>query len=156
MTSIHHNHHIVPRHAGGTDDETNLIRVSLTQHTMWHFANWQLWKRKEDYLAYKGLGGQVQGEEITLERRRIGQINGGKSATPSKQEAARKNAIKARKVLVEKKVGLGYATPEQQSEYGKRGGAKGKGYVWINNGEKTTQIPGNSEIPIGWKRGRRL
>jgi hypothetical protein len=156
MMAVYHNHHIVPKHAGGSDDETNLIKVSLTQHTMWHFANWQLWRRKEDFLAYKGLGGQVPGEEMTLERRKIGQINGGKAKTPKKQSAARSNAVKARKALVEKKVGLGYATTEQQREFGKKGGAKGKGYIWINNGEKTTQIPGTSEVPQGWKRGRKL
>ena len=74
---IRHKHHITPKHAGGSDDESNLISVTLTQHTMWHYANWCLWGRLEDRLAYRGLGGQVQGEELSLEKRLIGQIKRG-------------------------------------------------------------------------------
>jgi hypothetical protein len=153
---VRHKHHIIPRHAGGSDDENNLIEVSLTQHTMWHFANWCLWGRLEDRLAYKGLGGQVQGEELSRKKRLLGQIAGGKTSTPAKAAAARRNAVKARKRQQELRVGFEFDSKEVQAERGRKGGAKGKGYIWITNGSKTTQIPSTKEIPDGWIRGRKL
>jgi hypothetical protein len=153
---MRHKHHIIPKHAGGSDDENNLIEVSLTQHTMWHFANWCLWGRLEDRLAYRGLGGQVQGEELSKEKRLLGQIAGGKTSTPAKAEAARRNQKIGRERQAALKIGFEFDSPEKQAERGKKGGAKGKGYIWITNGTKTTQIPSTQKIPDGWNRGRKL
>ncbi len=52
---------------GGSDESSNLVEVSVVQHAMWHFANWQLWGNKEDYLAWKGLTG-FQGKEEIIEQ----------------------------------------------------------------------------------------
>jgi hypothetical protein len=64
---------------GGEYIEGNVIEVEVTQcdrqtanHIMWHFANWQLWGKEEDKLAWKGLAGYIGKEEIIHERSRLG------------------------------------------------------------------------------------
>ena len=74
-----HKHHIKPRYAGGTDEADNLVEVSVTQHAMWHYANWRLWSRKEDYLAWRGLAGFTGKEEIIAELMEEGRAKGRES-----------------------------------------------------------------------------
>lgn len=33
--TIYHNHHIVPKRAGGTDEPSNLIRLTVKEHDVW-------------------------------------------------------------------------------------------------------------------------
>ena len=146
---ILHKHHIIPKHAGGSDHESNLIEVSLTQHTMWHYTNWCLWARMEDRLAYRGLGGQVQGEELSLEKRRIGQINGGKISTPDKAEAARRNQKLAAARVKELKTGVYALTREESS-------LACKGKKWITDGIKSKRILPDHPLPLGWRYGRTM
>ena len=144
---IRHKHHIIPKHAGGSDEENNLIEVSLTQHTMWHYANWCLWARLEDRLAYRGLGGQVQGEELSREKRLLGQIAGGKTSTPAKAEAARKNQKLAAAKMKKLKKGVYALTKEESS-------LACKGKKWITNGIKSKRILPTKLLPEGWRYGR--
>ena len=65
---VTHTHHLLPRHMGGTDEESNLVHgLSITRHVMYHFANWQLWGSKWDYIAWKTLAGQLSNEEFIFE-----------------------------------------------------------------------------------------
>ncbi|WP_369677421.1 NUMOD3 domain-containing DNA-binding protein, partial [Klebsiella pneumoniae] len=50
-----HKHHIVPRHAGGSDDPSNLVEVSVVRHAMFHYCNWRLHGRWEDKAAWQLL-----------------------------------------------------------------------------------------------------
>lgn len=66
-----HNHRITPGYKGGEYTEENTILVEVIQcdlnrasHAMWHYANWRLWGREEDRLAWKGLAGFLNKEEI--------------------------------------------------------------------------------------------
>ena len=61
---VTHRHHIVPRHAGGTDDESNLVDLTIQEHAEAHRVLWMKFGRKEDWLAWKGLSGQIGREEI--------------------------------------------------------------------------------------------
>ena len=56
----------MPKYRGGTDEPSNLISVSITEHTMWHFCNYQLWGRLEDKIAYKALSGKNEEKEKFL------------------------------------------------------------------------------------------
>ena len=61
----------MPKYRGGTNDPSNLISVSITEHVMWHFCNYRLWGRIEDKLAYKGLSGKdKEREELMAEYHR--------------------------------------------------------------------------------------
>lgn len=56
---VKHKHHIIPKYEGGSDDPSNLVDLTVTQHAMWHFAEWQRKGREEDRLAWKGLSGHT-------------------------------------------------------------------------------------------------
>ena len=75
-----HQHHIKPKHRGGTNEKSNLVELSITQHAMWHFAEWQFHGLIEDYLAWRGLAGVAIKEEIVVELMRLGREKGRKSA----------------------------------------------------------------------------
>ena len=61
-----HKHHIIPRYMGGTDAVENLVEVTVTQHAMYHFCNYQLWGNEEDKIACRMLGGQISVGEASL------------------------------------------------------------------------------------------
>lgn len=54
-----HRHHIIPRHAGGTDDEDNIAVLTVAEHADAHHLLWCLHKDKYDYIAWKCLSGQI-------------------------------------------------------------------------------------------------
>ena len=54
-------HHLVPKHRGGKNAD-GLVEVTKTQHAMFHFCEWQLHKNKYDYIAWKTISGQIEGE----------------------------------------------------------------------------------------------
>lgn len=64
---IRHKHHIIPKHAGGTDDATNLVDVSVEEHAELHFALYLTYGRWQDYRAALGLAGIIGKEEILYE-----------------------------------------------------------------------------------------
>lgn len=61
---IKHKHHIIPRHAGGTDELSNLIELTIEEHAEAHRILYHKYERIEDYLAWKGLSGQIGKDEI--------------------------------------------------------------------------------------------
>jgi len=82
---MRHNHRIIPGHMGGQYVEGNVISVEVTScdkqtanHIMWHYANWKLWGKKEDQIAWKGLAGLWGKEEIIEECMRLGGTEQGK------------------------------------------------------------------------------
>ena len=70
-----HKHHIIPRHAGGTDDHDNLIDLTVEDHAIAHRMLWKLYGRWQDEVAWRMLSGQINGQEATKEAQRNGQID---------------------------------------------------------------------------------
>ena len=64
MTQVLHKHHIVPRHAGGTDDPSNLVELTIEEHAEAHRILYEQYSRQEDYLAWKGLAGLIGKDEM--------------------------------------------------------------------------------------------
>jgi hypothetical protein len=93
---IEYKHHILPKHQGGSDDETNLIKVSSIRHAMFHYANWQLYGKLEDWCAYRGYCGLSNSEEILQLKMRIGGLRQPKEVRSS-------NGTKVAKWFVENK-----------------------------------------------------
>ena len=56
-TIMKHKHHIIPRHAGGTDDISNLIELSPLEHAEAHRLLYEQFGRWQDYIAWQGLSG---------------------------------------------------------------------------------------------------
>jgi len=74
-----HTHHIVPKHAGGTDDPENLIDLSIPGHAEAHRLLFDEYGRWQDDLAWLMLSGMIGKEEFI----QISQIENGKTRAGS-------------------------------------------------------------------------
>jgi len=63
-TIIYHNHHIIPKHAGGTNAPDNIVRLTTTEHAEAHRLLYEKYGRWQDKLAWQGLAGFMGKEEI--------------------------------------------------------------------------------------------
>lgn len=61
---IKHKHHIIPRHAGGTDHPSNLVELTIEEHAEAHRVLYEKHGRDEDRWAWLGLSGQIGKDEI--------------------------------------------------------------------------------------------
>lgn len=50
-------HHIIPKHKGGTNDESNLIKLTYRQHILAHLLLYRIYNRPEDLAAYRLMRG---------------------------------------------------------------------------------------------------
>ena len=62
-----HKHHIIPKHAGGTNDPSNLILLTIEEHAEAHRKLYEEYNRWQDEVAYRMLSGQISAQEATLE-----------------------------------------------------------------------------------------
>ena len=74
-----HKHHIIPRYEGGSDFAENLVELTVTQHAMWHYAEWQRKGDWRDKLAWQGLAGLISTEEATKQAQSLGSLGRKKS-----------------------------------------------------------------------------
>ena len=59
-----HKHHIIPKHMGGTDDPSNIIELSVEEHSHAHLKLYEQYGKKEDLCAYYMLSGKSQDPEF--------------------------------------------------------------------------------------------
>lgn len=64
--SIYHRHHIVPKHAGGTDDPSNLILLTIEEHAEAHRKLYEEHGRWQDYVAWQTLTSNITEEEARI------------------------------------------------------------------------------------------
>ena len=64
---IYHRHHIIPRHAGGTDDPSNIVELTIEEHAEAHRKLYEEHGRWQDRIAWLGLAGLVGRDELLLE-----------------------------------------------------------------------------------------
>lgn len=62
-----HKHHIIPKHAGGTDDPSNLIELSIEEHADAHRLLYEQYNRWQDKVAWLSLSGIMKEEERIYE-----------------------------------------------------------------------------------------
>jgi len=67
-----HNHHIIPRHIGGTDDPSNLIKVTVEEHAEIHRKLFEAHGRWQDELAWKAIAGIIPCQDVVQEAARMG------------------------------------------------------------------------------------
>ena len=158
---IKHIHHIIPKHQGGTNDESNLIRLSIADHAEAHRLLYEKHGHWEDHIAYLGLAGMIDKEEIIQEiqknawrNRKTEGMAGKKSSTnwalnshnlkKSLEAAHTPVATKKRKDTFAR---IKHAQGENNSQFGTR---------WICNVDlkENKKISKESEIPEGWVAGR--
>lgn len=64
---VTHWHHIIPKHAGGTDDPSNLVELTVEEHAEAHRKLFEQYGRWQDEVAWKGLSGQITKAEAIKE-----------------------------------------------------------------------------------------
>jgi len=64
--TIYHKHHIIPRHAGGTDDPSNLISLTVEEHAEAHRKLYEEHNRWQDYVAWQTLTSNISEEEARI------------------------------------------------------------------------------------------
>jgi general stress protein YciG len=69
MKINYHTHHLVPKHAGGTDDPSNLVRVNVAMHAFLHKLRYKETGDTWDKIAYEALEGQITHAEATSQAR---------------------------------------------------------------------------------------
>ena len=145
-----HKHHIIPRHAGGTDDISNILYVTPEYHYILHYERWLKYSEVGDLFACQLL--QKNHLSLTTEEKRKiassagktgGRVQVEKKLGIHKQTRAERLALASqggKKGLFSKHYAEKNGISEEerirlQSERGKRGGPKNKGFCWITNGE---------------------
>ena len=79
-----HKHHIIPKHAGGTDDPSNLVELTTEEHAEAHRVLFEQYGRWQDYYAWQGLSGQMGKEDL------IKRIQSIANSKPKSEETKRK------------------------------------------------------------------
>lgn len=126
-----HKHHIIPKHLGGSDEESNLVELTIEEHAEAHKKLYEKYGRWEDKLAWQGLAGLVTKEELVRE---MLSESGKKGAT--KGNANRK--------------GMKYR-PYTRSK------GSTQGLKWYHNPSDPTQrscFKEGADVPDGWVRGQ--
>lgn len=63
-----HRHHIIPRHSGGLDEESNYTYLTAREHIIAHYLLWRIYKNPNDLRAMKMLGAELTPHQ----RRQVG------------------------------------------------------------------------------------
>lgn len=156
---IRHKHHIVPKHAGGSDDPSNIVELTVEEHAEAHKKLWEQYGRKEDWLAWQGLAGMIGRDEIIRETLKIGSSKAGKIGG--------KKSVDSGRILEMSKKGIeafrkSFSTDEEYKEYFRMISKKQTGiskdtlkdWVWITDGISNKKIKKDEPIPQGYKKGR--
>ena len=86
-----HKHHVIPRHMGGTNDASNIVELSVKEHAEAHRVLYEQHNNRKDFIAWKGLAGLMDKEEIALEKSSIGgHGNKGKAKSEEHRNKIRK------------------------------------------------------------------
>ena len=150
---IKHKHHIIPRHAGGTDDASNLIELSIEDHAQAHLNLYEQHGRWQDRVAHQMLSGQISVAEAIKDAQRLSNLGNkhflGKTHTPE----TKKKISQAQKINM---LGNRRALGHKKSDESKKISAdKARMYRWITDGNKAKQWLKTEDIPKGYRAGRK-
>jgi len=161
-----HQHHIIPRHVGGSDDPNNLVLLSVEEHAEAHRLLFEKHGYQADRCAWKGLSALIGKEDFLVERARLG----GLTQYLSKDEQSK--LIKQGQSLSNKKWGGStpkegngfykkHHTPESKQAMREKNKINSKGSknsqfgtMWITNSTVNKKIKKDGSLPIGFTKGR--
>lgn len=175
-----HQHHIIPRHMGGTDDIENLTYLTVREHIIAHYLLWKIHNNPNDLRSMHMLGANLS----TYQRRITGiycRDNNIGIFGASKQELYdwRKKGIETQKqrqvgihdpVMKPKynsyaghisgtkqaQLGLGFHQPHIRAKAQSLGGKSLKGMICVTNGSHRTRIKPDllqSYLDKGYRKG---
>lgn len=156
---IKHKHHIIPKHAGGSDDKSNIVELTIEEHALAHKSLYEKYGKKEDWIAWQGLSKMIDKQEIIKEAIKLGSSKAGKIAGRKSVENNRILEISKKGVEAFRKK---FNSEEEYKAYFKQISKKQigipknnlKNYIWITNGLNNKKIKKEDPIPDNYKIGR--
>lgn len=115
-TKTLHKHHIVPKYMGGTDEPSNLVKLTIEEHAEAHKILWEKHGNWQDYLAWQGLLNRIDKEELLRLKSHYTHI--GKNKSPEHRQKI-SDALKGRKLSEETKKKLSESRKGNQNRKGK-------------------------------------
>lgn len=164
-----HLHHIVPKHAGGTDDPSNLIELTVEEHAREHYLLWNQYGRWQDKVAWKGLSEMIDKENVIATiRNEMWQSSSHREKFSQLMKQIWQREDYRQRHLQMSNVSQPIATlastsPESRQKrkdsfktIGHQQGSKNSmfGKMWITNDLESYRINKNDSIPQGYRRGR--
>ena len=115
-----HKHHIIPKHAGGTDNPDNIVELTIEEHAEAHRKLFEEYGRWQDELAWKALSGMLGGKKAIMKEfwKENGRRTTGYKMSEYQKEQSRL-ANKGKKLTEEHKakiVGWGRKQPQNQKD----------------------------------------
>lgn len=111
-----HWHHKKPKHAGGTDDASNLELLTVAEHAEAHKRLYEEFGRKEDEIAWRGLCGMLGKEDLIKELQSLGGIRASEKETNPWKRKTTKTSWAINKEVLEKAI----SASKSQSALAKR------------------------------------
>lgn len=155
-----HQHHIVPKHMGGADIESNYTYLNRKEHAFAHFLLWMIHGKHEDLWSLKIMR-QPLSEELKQE---INRSMGKKTSTWNKGKKVvhlpgSDSAIRIPSELFDEYLEQGYRpgfTPQSKKKY--RGGKNIQGLVCVHKPgspsfKRISPEELDSHLEQGYKRG---
>ena len=120
-----HKHHIIPKHMGGADDESNFTYLTPKEHQIAHYLLWRIYKNVNDLRSMKMLGARL----TLLQRKTIGEWCrdnkiGFHGATSEQKAEWCKKGLETQKLSGDKNSFYWWSTPEGRKERASLGGKK--------------------------------
>jgi len=106
-----HRHHIIPKHNGGTDDESNITYLTIREHQIAHYLLWRMNQNPNDLRAYYMLGANLTSDmrkEIGLwcVENEIGIFNPSYKANEVKKSEWKEKSLLSIRKQMEQKIGI--------------------------------------------------
>ena len=159
-----HRHHIVPKHSGGVDEESNFTYLTIREHVLAHYLLWKIYKNPNDLRSMYMLGANLTSAQrkIVGEWCRDNRIGFHGAPDDKKAQWRRKGALSqvAKKIGIHNpenfkrnaslggkagsrsqiEHGIAIFDKEKRSEYASLGGKSLKGMLCVTNGSHRTRI----------------
>jgi hypothetical protein len=121
-----HRHHIVPKHSGGSDDESNYTYLTPKEHIIAHYLLWRIYKNPNDLRSMHMLGAQLTVEQ----RRAVGKFChkhkiGFHGASKKQRKAWAKKGLETQKKSQDKNSFYYWSTAEGRKQRASLGGRAG-------------------------------
>ena len=140
---VWHRHHITPKHAGGTDDTSNILKCNVAMHAFMHEQRYRDVGDEYDRLAAAGLRGYMSEQELHIAKAR----ESGYRSLPALHAANKRNNHYERLGSIGGKAAT--SNTERHRERSKKGGAvRGE---QMRNTYEVTHPSGKAEIVTNLK-----
>ncbi len=125
-----HKHHIVPKHAGGSNDPSNIVSLTVQEHAEAHRLLWEKHGLTADFVAWKMLSGKNdEAEQARLELAKEGFVNFLKSERSDSWKQNISKSLQGRKQSEESK--------SKKSKALKQAYLDGKRDTWFSRADKS-------------------